>query len=129
MRVDRLNTLADTLEKLTKKQLKMDAWVADNEGSCGFAGCALGWAAQIPEFKQDGLFIKDFGVILKTPEVYTSGYDAASQFFDISDELATEYFTPGTKVYNYKPNPLPKTVAMKLRELAAKGEDFSHYDG
>jgi hypothetical protein len=66
--------------------------------SCGFAGCAMGWAALHPPFQEAGLhlhlFIRDgyqFSHI--TYEDYEE-YEAAAYFFDIPKKEAEYLFDP-----------------------------------
>jgi hypothetical protein len=55
----RLLKLAAKLESLPRKDFDMGDWVYRcDESSCGTAGCAMGWAGMIPEFRRAGLKAK-----------------------------------------------------------------------
>lgn len=58
---------------------------------CGFAGCAIGWAGSMPEFRRDGLFLDDKGLPGYT--VYW-GLEAISMFFDLDSRDTKYLFMP-----------------------------------
>ena len=100
-----------------------------DENPCGFAGCALGWAATDGVFKGLKLtrcvgdewlsFIND---IYDTPNeqplvIQYKGYDgleAAQALFGLTDWEASELFTEHTD------NKTPKQVAKRIRKFVAK---------
>ncbi|WP_230684392.1 hypothetical protein, partial [Streptococcus pneumoniae] len=56
---NRLNLLADFLDTLPRKKFDFSRFGNGDlrlEPSCKAAGCALGWATTIPQFRRLGLF-------------------------------------------------------------------------
>ncbi len=63
MNRERLLRLADFLDTLPPSKFNYGTW-ADTltpEGTCGTTACALGWAAQMPEFRELGLCLVNSG--------------------------------------------------------------------
>jgi hypothetical protein len=98
MRSDRLNVLADYLEKVVAKlppsRWDMYSWGLSQE--CGTAYCALGWATFVPEFAAAGLRLVwddegsaavKFG-IGNNQDSMSSG----AQFFEIDPKTASRLF-------------------------------------
>lgn len=121
MNKERLLTLANFLETVRPEKFNMALWGSDKE--CGAAGCACGWAAQIPEFKTLGLHLdasETESLVLAYGELY--GFRAAQDFFGFG--LRTEtyklfdpscYQTEDGAEYN----PTPHEVAERIRETVA----------
>ncbi|URG13783.1 hypothetical protein [Acinetobacter phage vB_AbaS_TCUP2199] len=66
IRTDLLETLKEFLKTLPREKFDLDSWregpywsdaVTDEalKNDCGTKGCAMGWAATLPEFKEAGL--------------------------------------------------------------------------
>jgi hypothetical protein len=108
MNKERLLVLANFLEKdVPDDQFAMDHWVEDKwqgaqDLSCGAAACALGWAVQVPEFKDLGLYYQRDGStsvsILMADTEYKLHVDpsmqTAQELFDLSYAEARRLFMP-----------------------------------
>jgi hypothetical protein len=119
MNSKRLLTLAKHLRTVPRKNFNMGQWChfpisgLGRDGifkhPCGTAGCAIGWATQIPEFYAAGLRlrlrIRSTDVRWSTnaapvlvdgcDEVYEHGFDAVQRFFDLPPRDAEFLFGPG----------------------------------
>lgn len=129
----RLLKLADFLEQLPRKALKMETWVASRTGEppsvsepkCGTTACALGWAAVIPGFRRAGLRLAGMGVSLhhgghEYVPMYEgySGFSAGAKFFGMSLGASDHLF--GADSYPGDPSKTtPKAVAKRIRKLVA----------
>lgn len=120
-RPDRLEKLAQVLDKVPAKNFNMGAWIRDKiEGSftkkkileCGTRACALGWACTIREFRDDGLKMNYF-MEPKFGDKY--GEDAGAEFFGIPYKIANHIFMPVKRSSNND----PKVLAAEIRELIA----------
>jgi hypothetical protein len=120
----KLEILAKFLEELdtTKVKFEMDYWgilpleKEDEEAwSCGFAGCAAGWGASIPELRAAGLEFHKYG---RSFSLVYDGYmseNALAAFFEIDLETVDRFFMPST--YQIKIEDItPKKVAARIRE-------------
>jgi hypothetical protein len=141
MNKERLLKLADFLEKVHPSNFNWDNWYSrrlDSKGAptkprCGTMACALGWAALMPEFKAEGLKIKESGEdaawLASLPErvrgqveldgqvVYgrmKNPFRIASKFFGITDSRAQAIF--GGARWG-EPSDDPKYVACKIRKF------------
>lgn len=125
--VARLYQLADFLETVPPEDFDLSAWQdhAPREAlaigpitfrrACGFAGCAMGWAAHSGLF--EGLRInRDNNLVYKG----ASDIDAAAKVFGITVSVAEFIFYPLSYV-GYDPID-PDDVARRVRKLAAKVE-------
>lgn len=117
---ERLTTLADFLETVPEARFNINYWCNIDYflggGGCGFAGCALGWATQIPEFKNDGLIIVGRYRTELTPSYggFTYPYEAAAKFFDISNYISGYLFSPTSY---HVPKVTSLTVSHRIRDL------------
>jgi hypothetical protein len=120
---ERLLKLADFLETIPDKSFNIRQWVTrqadkpegDVPGECGFAGCAMGWAAHARLF--DGLTIANDGIIYggRYPGMY-----APVHLFGLSLGHARWMFDgPG-----YDNNPTPADVAHRIRAFIASNGKF-----
>lgn len=89
--IRRLTKLADFMGKLrpTKKR-KFSMKVVRQETSCGTRACAMGYAAELPEFKAAGFEVVDDITVYKG----FTGILAAMTFFDLYDRDYDRIFTP-----------------------------------
>ena len=94
--IQRLRHLMGIIEKTSESTFDMSDWVVRNE--CGTVCCALGWAAQDPEFIKQGLTLTNSRPGYDTKPVYgdCSGYAAAQEFFDISVRDSYQLFSGPT---------------------------------
>lgn len=125
----KLLRLADFLETIPRKAFSITNWVtryADKPegevpGECGFAGCAVGWAAHQKLFK--GLRISEGGSYpeyIGTHGYVWQGFDAPKVLFNITDRQASELFHRDFYPANPKTgrrDPTPKQVAAKIRKF------------
>jgi hypothetical protein len=118
----RLMHLADVLDKVPVDRFALDTWVmrpafeghtytphswnvahdvsSENreEGECGFAGCAVGWACTVPEFNALGLGIgvdgsTNWGSSTPVPSLDGSiNWDAVEKFFNLTSAGAQQLF-------------------------------------
>jgi hypothetical protein len=87
--------------------------------SCGFAGCAMGHACSIPEFRAEGLTIVDGALRYNHPDsqFISNSWNAVQYFFRSIPIHTLEYlFSPGE--YDVIDDPL--IVAQRCREVAAQ---------
>lgn len=92
---NRLNHLADFLDKLPKKRFDYSTWVGlEWQGkpnfSCGTTACALGWATTMPRFRRAGLHLRG-----RTPAVPAMRMDpvgAGSLFFGVTYDESRALF-------------------------------------
>jgi hypothetical protein len=138
LQVKKLLKLADFLDNLPRRSFDLSAWVTAKRsrpegktpGSCGFAGCAMGWAAHEELFR--GLKFDD--IFFDTTPAYTDkdglhlGFDAAVALFGLLNNHHALYLFH----INHYPigktghrDPSPKRVAARIRRyVAKKGEIY-----
>jgi len=85
-------------------------------GGCGFAGCAMGWAAHANLF--EGLTVYRGGLFFNNRQCTVQGFQAASDLFQISTDTA-EHFFSNTRYRGMK-SPTPKHVANRIRKYVEK---------
>ena len=141
----RLLDLAAFLDKLPESKFEFSQWGILDSSSCLTKGCALGWAAQMPQFQELGLKLyrpSDYMIAsdpsmdfyLKIPRIglekdicqeiefdelyYGLMYNACEDIFDLSEEETKLLFIP---VYELSPDELDwiedKFGTNKLKEL------------
>lgn len=120
----RLLVLAEFLEtKVPSERFDLKGWTngsgrAVEMGDCGTAGCALGWANAIPEFRTTGFSCPAF----KGPSFAgLTGFQAARVFFDVphgtdGETRFTDMFMHGS----YEHAPSPVEVAARIRAFVAE---------
>lgn len=132
MHFDRMDMLLQILRTVDEKQFTMDRW-CDNrigEEACGFAGCAMGWAAQSPYFQKLGLSLEHVGVcvpsvfiqqliLLGTDGIKLEGFEAASTVLGITNQEAEHLFDP--EAYD---DFLDPEEIIKPKHVIARIEDF-----
>jgi hypothetical protein len=138
LQTKRLLKLADFLDKLPRTAFDLSAWVASQPsrpegktpGSCGFAGCAMGWAAHEKMFRG----LKFDGDIFDTTPIFEDkngvryiGFEAAEMIFGLPTNRDALYLFH----MNYYPmgksghrDPTPKRVARRIRRYVAKKGDL-----
>lgn len=104
MNAARLLALADFLEGLPPEHFDYSRWLGWSEKhdpGCGTTGCAVGWAAMMPEFQALGFGLSpvtaDRPAIerFKTPDrAYASPLRFAEELFDLDDRDVSELFYP-----------------------------------
>lgn len=118
----RLLKLADYLETVPRKAFNIQSWESraankqegKNPGECGFAGCAVGWAAHAKLFR--GLRMEDGFPIYKD----TFSWPAVSDVFGLGrsgalpSHDAAHLFSPHTYP---KGKATPKQVATRIRKF------------
>jgi hypothetical protein len=122
----RLLILADFLETVPRESFEIKYWVdhpatkpeGGKPGECGFAGCAIGWAAHARLF--DGLTLD-----VDAPR-YAGlwDYDAVSACFGINDCDAA-YLFDGCS-YNWRAT--PKQVARRIRAFVKRNDALAIAD-
>lgn len=134
MRKDLLNLLADRLEQVRdnpdpKKLFNMNFWRLaplhpDATRDCGTVQCAIGFAAEIPEFAAAGLTVvrdEDWGrrCHLELNGVEDNSMRMLSGIFEFPEHLALQLFFVGS----YAPGPasLDRVIA-RLRYVAEHGK-------
>ncbi len=119
-----IDGMSNTVERYIEGVTKGKAFKGKDENvipvECRTVGCALGWAATIPEFRAIGLKLKlmDGGLSdCATPHYKGAvGFFAASGFFDLSCDEAGYLFDPTT----YGPKTVMDIdyVANRIRDIA-----------
>lgn len=137
MNIKRLEKLADFLETVPRRSFDMGNWQSraatkpegKQQGECGFAGCAMGWAAHAKLFR--GLNFKN------AMSAYGNGplgwqtisyrgltdFYAAAFLMDITYAEARFLFDPDS----YPSRVTPKQVATRIRRyIKSNGEMNAH---
>jgi hypothetical protein len=126
MNKNRLLKLADFLETVPRKSFDMGDFgrfgsAGENEPrkfsgkfDCGFAGCAIGWAAQGRLFP--GLRYSNDGDTFTFQGDDADGFQIAERLFDIGAGGSMHLFSRAA--YTAK-NPRPQTVAKRIRKFVA----------
>lgn len=95
-KLNHLITILRTVEDMDS--FRMSVWYRkDEEAQCGFAACALGWAAGDKIFIQQGLYLHSR--LWGDSDVYFDGHEgfaAAEEFFDLSENEAQFLFDEGS---------------------------------
>ena len=143
MNVERLATLANFLNSFDEThqdtQFSLMQWMCSTKvkfktksviigyetlyeylpNECNTVGCALGWAATIPEFKEAGLFLGSFSDDTNIPSIkykklgrLYSGQKAAEKFFGISEDMFFHFFMPYSYPQDQRRN--PRVVATRI---------------
>ncbi len=129
--VERCYALADLLDKVPDETFDLRSWVLwmpkdrqtrlfgliETSPACGFAGCAMGWAAHARIFP--GFYLHN-GNILYNPEGRTPSacWRAVSAVMGINLHIALYLFA----AIKYKTHATPTMVADRLRRFARKIE-------
>ncbi len=133
----RLMRLADFLEKnVPPERFSLDAWSTGDLIDCGTAACACGWATEIPEFKEAGLWLDTSRV--GPPHAYVEGcimfgeladVEAVEAFFEIDTKTVTFLFMRVS--YDYWTPITPQLVAKRIRKYVEneKAEEFYRHRG
>lgn len=114
MNIERLTKLADFLDTVPERRFDLSRWrAAKGTIECGFAGCAVGWASLIPEFRVDGLTLdSEWG---EPVFLHWESWLAVERFFDLSTRQAERLF--GRSEYQEHPEPTPIDVTKRIRTL------------
>lgn len=135
-RLERLAALMDTVSK-EEKPFLIDYWLSPSVEPCGFAACAIGWAALDPWFQDQGLILSrpafEGGVwrerqVLTTddvskpdalnfmpPKIRGSVFGYIAAFFGLSAYDARRLFTED----GYSRKATAADVAYEIRQLLA----------
>lgn len=119
MKKQRLLKLADLLERVPAENFTIKRWVeheggpfnAKAPGSCGFAGCAMGWAAHAKLFP-DLRVASGYGYELAHDGKPMPSIEAAMNTFKLEIADARRLFLE--EAYR-SGNPRPATVARRIR--------------
>lgn len=115
----RLLKLADYLETVPRKNFDMGFFYSETpESPCGFAGCAMGWAAHGKLFR--GLRWDWEARTIKYHDV-SGGFSTAIEIFNLSEADAYFLFDEqhGGRNRNYD---TPKIVANRIRKFVRENE-------
>lgn len=122
VRADRLERLAAHLERdVPPGRFDIQSWGTDTDASASsFVGCAAGYATQIPEFRRDGLTLREIQGRVEPIYKEHRGMSAAAAFFGLSWDQAMTVFN--VKGYDDIPGSRydPHAAAAKLRALAGR---------
>ena len=110
----RLNKLADLLETQPPKEFTLSTW------SCGFACCAVGFAASHPYFTAEGLGLALAPQVSPTKSYhptydFSESWGAVERFFELNDDEARSLFDPSCYCMNSWSDPRP--VVMRIRAM------------
>jgi hypothetical protein len=128
----RLRAIADLLDDVQENQFDLKAWVTQRasppitrffgliqtDPGCGFAGCAMGWAAHVELFP-------DF--VFKSGKVHYRGltdFHATAAVIGTNYSMAMYLFHPE----HYRPNPTTTIVATRIRRFVTKIEAIRRRD-
>lgn len=124
MHADRLLKLADFLETVPEENFDISGWETaeatkpegDRPGQCGFAGCAVGWAAHVELF--DGFVMRDGDPLYQGK----TDWDAVDELFGFKQapgELSKEglILFSGSEYRGYEAT--PAQVAARIRQFVA----------
>lgn len=128
--IEKMRQLAGFLEALEPSQFDLNNWVVqeyapptkilfgliETDPGCGFAGCAIGWAAYSKMFP--GLRLSDNSPVYKGEE----NWNAVMELFNIEYHTALCLFDNGH--YKGKGVVSPGRVARRLRRFADKTEAY-----
>ncbi len=111
--VERMYQLAHLLETVSSQDFDLTIWGTRVRDDCGFAGCAMGWAAYAKLFP--GLVMMGDGVrYFDDDKGIGAGYDAAVCVFGITSRTANFLFCP----YFYEIPSSPAALAARLVRFA-----------
>lgn len=121
--IGRLRALADLLDTVPAERFDLGGWgwVVHPAGSeCGFAGCAVGWAARSRIFP--GLRFNGMDIIYEEDEKdIWEGWVAVEVLFGLTFWSAGFLFDKSHYLDHY-PEITPRVVARRLRRFADKVE-------
>ena len=126
MYFDRMDMLLQILRTVDESRWTMRMWGVGNDiAPCGFAGCAMGWAAQHPYFQQLGLGLEIVGfsgqmmLFFTQDDIKHSHFDAAAECVGISGQDAEHLFDP--EAYD---DVISKDELIKPKHVIARIEDY-----
>jgi hypothetical protein len=148
--IGRLTAIADMLDDVVEKDFVFDQWVSrlpkaakttlfgliETRPACGFAGCAMGWAAHnklFPGFaiERIALLHKDFEDQYMSLQYNVDGdiyysNQAVQMLLKINHRTVWFLFSPGAyKAYNLTTTTM---VAQRIRRFVAKVESWKERD-
>lgn len=96
---------------------------------CQTAGCAIGWAATLPEFNKEGLFLIHDGIFayptfitnVDGMQISLIEFDAVREFFGLTRDQVVMLFVYSS--YSEKDGRDPKAVARRIRSLLLCGDN------
>lgn len=112
---------ADHDDAVVKRRRK-DGCLTVEPRTCGFAACAIGWAATLPAFNRQGLCLARHGSVhgleafidVVNHKTGEKGWSAVESFFDLTQDQARRIFSP-SKYLQAKVMPLD--VAQRIEEV------------
>lgn len=130
MNKKRLLKLADFLETIPRKVFNIDRWETrpqtkpegEKPGECGFAGCAVGWAAHAKLFRGFRLS-RNINILPQPSYKGRTGFGAVEEVFGLTLTDAEDLFLcMGYPTARSPLDPTPKEVARKIRKLVKASE-------
>ena len=118
----RLKTLAAFLLTVPEEKFDLSVWVKLTRDTpspeCGFAGCAVGWAAQIPEFKALGFGLG--GILESCPEFEgRHSWQAVEDFFGLRfNDCANLFTSVAYNEYHATPKEVSERITQYLKTTA-----------
>lgn len=118
MNILRLRTLRDWISQVEPDRFDMGIWWSDKEeywdadhevmlrtydeayGDCGTAGCLIGHACSIPEFREAGLSMVATTFGYQPNYQGWTDFDAAGRFFGLTYTQAHNLFSPASRWYS-----------------------------
>ena len=128
--IGRLRALAVLLDTVPAERFGLESWASRTVGSeCGFAGCAVGWAAHsgiFPGLRFDteikfGAVPSYADMAYKDRRWVWIGWEAVVALFGINQHVA-EFLFHLDFYYKHPLGPTPRVVARRLRRFADKVE-------
>lgn len=114
-RLEKLATFLENLQLTQNDAFAMGIWGASR--TCGFAGCAIGWATHNKLFEADGFYWSGweptFCLTEDGQETEYMDWAAVEQFFNLSAKDAEYLFCAS----NYLPNVTHVDVAARIKEM------------
>lgn len=115
MRTARLLRLAEHLSTVKPADFNLNIWLSTKSGCCSTVGCAIGHAANIPEFQEEGFYLAIKGTAMIPTYRGERDWAAVCEFFQINQDEADFLFK--SRSYEDLNDTHPLTVAARIREF------------
>jgi len=116
MNIQRLQMLAELLDKVKPDSFNISFWIANN--NCGTVACAVGHACMHRPFNEMGLTLLGASPQFIIDGKAIKGWSAVYQFFDIDIDTADHLFF--VNAYPQKERTPAHVVAARIRAVIAK---------